>query len=72
MHIISYNCPINCPRNHIMPSLRIGHYMVPRAIYTGNYMKFRALSIIVPDYIITFIIFIAFLNRITTAVDVRK
>ena len=44
MHIISYNCPINCPQNHIMPSLRIGHYMVFQAIYTDNYMKFRALS----------------------------
>ena len=38
--------------------------MVFQAIYTGNYVKFRALSIIVPDYKTIFIGFIAFLNRI--------
>ena len=58
MHIISYNCPINCPRNHII--------YVPYNICT-NYMKWCALFIIVPDYIITFTVFIAFLNRITAA-----
>ena len=29
---------------HYYSSLRFGHYMVPRAIYTGNYMKFIAES----------------------------